>query len=104
MADAKDFEDVLQKKNVILINSREAIAAIFGDIVVFLRLEEEYWDSIGYYDSKRSIEILQVFFSESKFVHDLNFDFFLFELLPPFLIVDFCFPTLDFNNSLVCNI
>ena len=47
MADAKDFEDVLQKKNVILINSREAIAAIIGDIVVFLQLEAEYWDSIG---------------------------------------------------------
>ena len=45
-----------------------------------------------FYDSKRSIEILKVFFlAETKFVHDLNFDFFLFELLPPFLIVDFCF-------------
>ena len=32
-----------------------------------------------------------VFLAESKFVHDLNFEFFLFELSPPFLIVDFCF-------------
>ena len=32
-----------------------------------------------------------VFLAESKFVHDLNFDFFLFELLPPFLIFDFVF-------------
>ena len=30
-------------------------------------------------------------FLASKFVHDLNFDFFLFEHLHPFLIVDFCF-------------
>ena len=44
------------------------------------------------------------FLIETKFVHDLIFDFFLFELLPPFLIVDFCFRTLDFNNSLVCNV
>ena len=28
---------------------------------LFLRLEEDYWDSTGFYDSKRSIEILQVF-------------------------------------------
>ena len=28
--------------NSYLVNSREAIAAIIGDIVVFLRLEEEY--------------------------------------------------------------
>ena len=28
-----------------------------------------------------------VFLAESKFVHDLNFDFFLFEHLPPFLIL-----------------
>ena len=55
-------------------------------------------------DSKRSIEILNVFLAESKFVHDLNFDFFLFEHLPPFLIVDFCFRTLDFNSSFVCNV
>ena len=60
---------------------------------------------MSFYDSKRSIEILQVFFlAESKFVLDLNFDFFLFEPLPPFLIIDFCFRTLDFNNSLVCNV
>ena len=45
-----------------------------------------------------------VFLAESKFVHDLNFDFFLFDLLPPFLTIDFCFRTLDFNNSLVCNV
>ena len=44
------------------------------------------------------------FLAESKFVHDLNFDFFQFEHLPPFLIVDFCFRTLDFNNSLVCKV
>ena len=44
------------------------------------------------------------FLAESKFVHDLNFDFFLFELLRPFLIVDFCFRTLDFNNSLVFDV
>ena len=44
------------------------------------------------------------FLAESKFVHDLNFDFFLFEHLPPFLIVDFCFRTLDFNSSFVCNV
>ena len=44
------------------------------------------------------------FLAESKFVHDLNFDFFLFELLPPFLIVDFCFRTLDLNNGLFCNV
>ena len=51
-----------------MINSREAIAATIGDIVVFynsknlncigalsfLRLEEEYWRSPSY-DSKRSI-------------------------------------------------
>ena len=30
-------------------------------IILFLRLEEEYWYSIGFYDSKRSIDILQVF-------------------------------------------
>ena len=60
---------------------------------------------MGFYDSKRSIEILQVFFlAESKFVHDLNFDSFLFEHLPPFLIVDFCFRTLNFNSSFVCNV
>ena len=72
---------------------------------------------MGFYDSKRRIEILQVFttrrgvlifyrffLAERKFVHDLNFDFFLFERLPPFLIVDFCFRTFDFNNSLVCNV
>ena len=41
------------------------------------------------------------FIAESKFVLDLNFDFFLFEHLPPFLIVDFCFWTLDFNSSFV---
>ena len=45
-----------------------------------------------------------VFLAESKFVRDLNFDFFLFEHLPPFLIVDFCFRTSDFNGSLVCNV
>ena len=45
-----------------------------------------------------------VFLAESKFVHDLNFDLFLFEHLPLFLIVDFCFRTLDFNNSLVGNV
>ena len=38
------------------------------------------------------------------FVHDLNFDFFLFEHLPPFLSVDLCFRTLDFNSSFVCNV
>ena len=71
----------------------------------FLRFEEEYWDSTGFYDSKRSIDILPVFFlAESKFFHDLNFDFFLFELLPPFLIVEFCFRTLDFNSSFICNV
>ena len=71
----------------------------------FLRLEEEYWYSTGFYDSK-SIDILPAMFflAESKFVHDLNFDFFLFELSPPFLIVDFWFRTLDFKNSLVCNV
>ena len=51
-----------------------------------------------FYDSKMSFEILQVFLAENKFVHDLNFDF-LFERLPAFLIVDFCFRTLDFNSS-----
>ena len=35
------------------------------------------------------------FLAESMFVHDLNFDFFLFEHLPPLLIVDFCIRTLD---------
>ena len=45
-----------------------------------------------------------VFLAQCKFVHDLNFDIFLFELLPPFLIFDFCFRTLVFNNSLVCNV
>ena len=44
-----------------------------------------------------------VFLAKSKFGHDLKFDFFLFELLPPFLIVDFCCRTLDLYNSLVCN-
>ena len=41
--------------------------------------------------------------AESKFVHDLNFDFFLIRSLTSVFIVDFCFRTLDFNNSLVCN-
>ena len=45
-----------------------------------------------------------VFLAEGKFVHDLNFDFSLFEHLPPFLIVDFCFRTLDFNSSFVCSV
>ena len=31
--------------SVYFINSREAIAAIIGDIMVFLRLEEKYWRS-----------------------------------------------------------
>ena len=44
------------------------------------------------------------FLAESKFVHDLNFGFFMFEHLPPFLIVEFCFRTLDFNSSFVCNV
>ena len=44
------------------------------------------------------------FLAESKFVHDLNFDFLPFEPLPPFLIVHFCFRTLDFNSSFVCNV
>ena len=44
------------------------------------------------------------FKAETKFVHDLNFDFFLFDLSPPFLIVDFCSRTLDFNNRLDFNI
>ena len=44
------------------------------------------------------------FLAESKFVHDLNFDFFLFEHLPLFLIVDFCFRSFDFNSSFVCNV
>ena len=35
-----------------------------------------------------------VFLAESMFVNDLKLDFFLFEHLPPFLIVDFCFRTL----------
>ena len=63
-----------------------------------------FWSCRSVYDSKRSIEILQVFLAESKFVHDLNFDFFLFERLPPFFIVDVCFRTLVFNSSFVCNI
>ena len=55
--------------------------------------------------TRRGVLIFYRFFlAESKFVHDLNFDFFLFELLPPFWIVDLCFRTLDFNNSLVCNV
>ena len=78
--------------------------AIIVNVCVFLRLEEEYWDSMGFYDSKRSIYILPVFLTESKFVHDLTFDFFLFEHLPSFLIVDFCFRTLDFNSSFACNV
>ena len=32
-----------------------------------------------------------VFLAESKLVHDLNFDFLLYENLPRFLIDDFCF-------------
>ena len=39
-----------------------------------------FWFSTGY-----------VFLAESKSVHDFNFDFFLFEHLPSFLINDFCF-------------
>ena len=49
------------------------------------------------------LRFYRFFLAESKFVHDLNFDFFLFEHLPPFLIVDFSFRTLDFNSS-VCNV
>ena len=37
------------------------------------------------------LRFYRFFLAESKFVHNLNFDFFLFEHLPPFLIVDFCF-------------
>ena len=49
------------------------------------------------------ILLAMFFLAESKFVHDLNFDF-LFEHLTRFLIVDFCFRTLDFNHSFVCNV
>ena len=45
-----------------------------------------------------------IFLAEIKFVHDLSFDFFLFEHLPPFMIFDFCFRRLDFNSSFVCNV
>ena len=67
------------------INSREAIAAIIGDIVFFT--------------IRRGVLIFYrfVFLAESKIVHDLNFDFFMFEHLPPFLIVDFCFQFVNFQ-------
>ena len=72
-------------------NSREAIAAIIGDIVIF-------------FTTRRGVlRFYRFFLAESKFVHDLNFDFFLFEHLPPFLIVEFCFRTLNFNSSFVSN-
>ena len=48
-----------------------------------------FWYSTGY-----------VFLAESKFFYDLNIDFFLFQNLAPFLIVDLWFRVLDFNNSL----
>ena len=63
--------------------------------------------ALSVFTTRRGVMIFYRFFfflAESKFVHDLNFDFFLFEHLPPFLIVDFCFRTLDFNNSLVCKV
>ena len=50
------------------------------------------------------LSLYRFFLAESKFVHDLNFDFFVFEHIPPFLIVDFCFRTLDSNSSFVCNV
>ena len=72
----------------VFLTTRRGVLGFYG----FLRLEKEYWHSTGF------------FLAESKFVHDLKFDFFLFEHLPPFLIVDFCFRTLDFNSSFVCNV
>ena len=39
------------------------------------------------HSSRFRYSIGYVFFEESKFVYNLNFDFFLFEHLPPFLIV-----------------
>ena len=73
-------------------NSRTAIAgAIIGLLLVFT--------------TRRGVlRFYRFFLAESKFVHDLNFDLFMFEHLPPFLIVDFCFRILNFNNSLVCNV
>ena len=66
---------LLRKIIVIIINSRTATAgAIIGLLLVFfttrrgvlvfsrfLRLEEEYWFSLGFYDLKRSIGFLSVF-------------------------------------------
>ena len=39
--------------------------------------------------TQRRLLRLYSFLAESKFVHNLNLEFFLFEHLPPFLIVDF---------------
>ena len=50
------------------------------------------------------LRFYRFFLAKSKFVHDLNFDLFLFEHVPPFLIVDFCFRALDFNSSVDCNV
>ena len=44
-----------------------------------------------------------MFFYRKQIVHDLNFDFFLFEHFPPLLIVDF-FSNIGFNSSFVCNL
>ena len=57
-----------------------------------------------YHSSRFRYSTGYVFLAESKFVYDLNFHFFQFDHLPPFLIADFCFRTLDFNSSFVCNV
>ena len=62
-----------KKLNHLFLRLEEGLLRLYR----FLRLEKEYWDSTGFY------------LAESKFVHDLNFDFSLFAHFPPFLVVDF---------------
>ena len=63
------------------------ICGCSGFTIVVVGVKSYVWAILSF---KSIAEIFRLCcLAESKFVHDLSFDFFLFELLPPFLIVDF---------------